>query len=140
MSTEADTRRKNTQIDYRPFLGKLWEAMPRADFVAMASDPKVLGDPRLKTQHLVGGATRWLRGESEDEVVGLHQMRVAHQRYVDDGGTGEVAARGHAHGRATVWYRRVEGVWKFAGIEPDIRWTEYEHDRIFAEGEDKFGG
>lgn len=37
--------------------------MPRADFVAMASDPKVLGDPRLKTQHLMGSAMRWLRGD-----------------------------------------------------------------------------
>lgn len=73
--------------------------------------------------------------------MGLHQMRVAHQRYAGDDEMAEVvAARGHAHGRATVWYRRVEGVWKFAGIEVYIRWTEYEHERIFAEGKEKFKG
>lgn len=115
--------------------------MPRADFVAMASDPKVLGDPRLRTQHLVGGAARWARGATEDEVTGSHQMRVAHQRHADDDEMAEVvAARGHAHGRATVWYRRVDGVWKFAGIEVDIRWTEYECEGIFEEGEEKFRG
>jgi scytalone dehydratase len=28
----------------------------------------------------------------------------------------------------------VEGVWKFAGVEPDIRWSEYDHDKIFEHG------
>ena len=37
-----------------------------------------------------------------------------------------------------MWYRKVDGVWKFAGIEPDIRWSKYDHDKIFQEGEEKF--
>ncbi|KAJ0120534.1 scytalone dehydratase [Diaporthe amygdali] len=123
------------RIDYRAFLGRLWEAMPLSDFVAMASDPKVLGNPRVKTQHFVG-ATKWTK-TSENEITGSHQMRVAHQKYADDA-MSEVLVKGHAHGSCNIWYRKVDGVWKFAGIEPNIRWSEYDHDKIFVEGEEKF--
>ena len=107
--------------------------MPAEAFVSMASDAKFLGNSRIKTQHFVG-ATKWVM-TSETETTGYHQMRVAHQKYADDK-MSEVAVKGHAHGKGTVWYRRVDGVWKFAGIEPDIRWSEYDHDKIFHEGED----
>lgn len=109
--------------------------MPAADYVAMVSDPKVIGDPRIKTQHFVG-ATKWVK-ESETEITGYHQMRVAHQKYADDALT-EVAVKGHAHGKGKMWYCKVDDVWKFAGIEPDIRWSEYDHDKIFQDGEEKF--
>lgn len=110
--------------------------MPANDFVDMALDPKFIGNPRLKTQHLVG-ASKWLK-TSEVEITGHHQMRVAHQKYADDR-MSEVMVKGHAHGKGTVWYRKVDGLWKFAGIEPDIRWSEFDHDKIFEEGEEKFG-
>jgi len=110
--------------------------MPADAFVGMASGLKVLGNPRLKTQHLVG-TTKWVK-TSQTEITGYHQMRVAHQKYADDELT-EVAVKGHAHGKGTIWYRQVNGVWKFAGIEPDIRWSEYDHDKIFEDGEEKFG-
>ncbi|ORY69632.1 putative scytalone dehydratase [Pseudomassariella vexata] len=116
------------RIDYRAFLNKLWESMFAEQFLGMASDVKFLGNPRIKTQHFVG-ATKWVQ-TSEDEITGYHQMRVAHQKYADDALT-EIAVKGHAHGKGTIWYRRVDGVWKFAGIEPDIRWSEYNHDKIF---------
>ncbi|KAH6843304.1 scytalone dehydratase [Chaetomium sp. MPI-CAGE-AT-0009] len=124
------------RVDYRSFLNKLWDAMPAEAFVAMASDPKVLGDPRLKTQHFVG-VSKWVK-VSETEITGCHQMRVAHQKYADEKLT-EVAARVNAHGRASIFYRKVDGVWKFAGIEPDIRWSSGNHDELFQDGEDKFG-
>jgi scytalone dehydratase len=124
-------------VDYRSFLNKLWEAMPAEAFVAMASDPKVLGDPRLKTQHLIGGASKWVK-VSETEITGCHQMRVAHQKYADEKLT-EVTARVDAHGRASIFYRKVNGVWKFAGIEPGIRWSTGNHEELFQDGEDKFG-
>ena len=117
------------QIDYRSFLNKLWEAMPADDFVQMASSPHVLGNKRIKTQHLVGGAARWTK-TSDTDMVGYHQMRVAHQKYEDEELT-RVMVKGHAHGMATVAYRKVDGIWKFAGIEPGIRWSEYDHDKIF---------
>ncbi|KAH8589370.1 putative scytalone dehydratase [Bisporella sp. PMI_857] len=124
------------RIDYRSFLNKLWEAMPADAFVSMASDPHVLGNPLLKTQHLIG-STKWIK-VSDTEITGLHQMRVAHQRYKDETKK-EVAAKAHAHGKGKIWYRKLEGEWKFAGIEPDIRWDEGDHDRIFADGRDEFG-
>jgi scytalone dehydratase len=102
--------------------------MPAEQFLDMASDPKFLGNLRLKTQHFVG-ASRWAQ-TSENEITGYHQMRVAHQKYADDKLT-EVTVKGHAHGKGTIWYCKVDGVWKFAGIEPDIRWSEYDHDKIF---------
>jgi scytalone dehydratase len=116
------------QIDYRAFLNKIWEEMPAEQFLGMASDKRFLGNPRLKTQHLIG-ATKWEQ-TSATEIIGYHQFRVAHQKYADDALT-EVAVKGHAHGKGTIWYRKVDGVWKFAGIQPDIRWSEYDHDKIW---------
>ncbi|KAL8711480.1 MAG: hypothetical protein Q9220_004138 [cf. Caloplaca sp. 1 TL-2023] len=127
------------RIDYRSFLNKLWPALPAAEYIAMASSPSVLGDPDLMTQHFIG-ASRWEK-ISEEEVVGWHQMRVPHQRYVTDKETGErkVGVKGHAHGVNCHWYRKVEGKWKFAGLAPTIRWGEFEWDRVFEGGKEEFG-
>ena len=125
-----------TQIDYRSFMDKLWEAMPSDEFIMMASDPRFLGNPLLKTQHFIGLST-W-QHVSEDEVVGTHQLRVPHQKYTDSS-MQEVAVKGHAHGTATMWYKRVEDEWKFAGVCPHIRWSEYDYDKVFAEGKDHYG-
>lgn len=120
--------------------------MPSEDFIAMISDNSVLGDPTLRTQHFVG-ASRWER-VSADEVIGHHQLRVPHQRYDKDptpgaAAPGEAPARvtlkGHAHSANTHWYKKVNGVWKFAGLRPDIRWSEYDFDQIFAGGRENFG-
>ncbi|KKA17756.1 Scytalone dehydratase [Rasamsonia emersonii CBS 393.64] len=100
------------RIDYRSFLDKLWEAMPSDEFIMMASDPRFLGNPLLKTQHFIGLST-WQK-VSDDEIVGTHQLRVPHQKYTDSS-MREVAVKGHAHGTATMWYKRVEHEWKFAG-------------------------
>ena len=111
-------------------MGQLWESMPAEQFVAMASNEKFLGNRRIKTQHFIG-AGKWVH-TGEGEITGYHQMRVAHQKYKDDKLTA-VLCSGHAHGKATVQYRKVGGVWKFAGLGPDIRWTENEYDKIFQE-------
>ncbi|EXJ61965.1 scytalone dehydratase [Cladophialophora yegresii CBS 114405] len=117
-------------VDYRAVMGMLWESMPAAQFIDMASNAKFLGNPRIKTQHFIG-AGRWIK-TGEDEITGYHQMRVAHQKYKDDE-LSEVLYKGHAHGKATVQYRRIGGVWKFAGLEPNIRWAEHDYDKIFHE-------
>ncbi|KAL4757005.1 scytalone dehydratase arp1 [Aspergillus foveolatus] len=117
-------------INYSSVMGQEWKSMAADDFVALASSPDFLGNARVKTQHLVG-ASKWVQ-TGEDTVTGYHQMRVAHQKYGDDALT-EVLVKGHAHGKATIHYRRVEGEWKFAGLEPDIRWKEHDVDRIFHE-------
>jgi scytalone dehydratase len=111
-------------------MNKLWESMPSAEFVSMVSNVRFLGNQRIKTQHFTGGG-RFIR-TGENEITGYHQMRVAHQKYKDDDLT-EVLYTGHAHGKATIRYRKVEGVWKFAGLEPDIRWGENDYDKIFRE-------
>ncbi|GAQ08567.1 scytalone dehydratase [Aspergillus lentulus] len=116
------------RIDYRNVIGKLWEAMPADEFLAMASSEKFLGNARIKTQHFVGAGK--LVQTHEDRITGHHQMRVAHQKYNDDALT-EVLYTGHGHGKATVQFCLVDGVWKFAGLEPDIRWAEHDLEKIF---------
>ncbi|POS74439.1 scytalone dehydratase [Diaporthe helianthi] len=124
------------RIDYRSFLDKLWPAMPAQDFISMISDKAVLGNPLLRTQHFIGGS-RWEK-VSDTEVIGHHQLRVPHQVYTD-ATLGEVKVKGHAHSYNMHWYRKVEGVWKFAGLNPDIRWSEYEFEKVFADGRENFG-
>ncbi|MCJ1400475.1 Dehydratase AgnL8 [Xylographa trunciseda] len=124
------------RVDYRSFLDKLWEAMSADEFVAMTANPKFLGNPLLKTQHFIGG-NRWEK-VSDDEIVGYHQMRVAHQKYTDKSFK-TVAVKGHAHGVGTMLYQKVSGVWKFAGLIPDTRWFEYDYDKVFVESRDHFG-
>ncbi|RYP31593.1 hypothetical protein DL767_005702 [Monosporascus sp. MG133] len=124
------------RVDYRSFLDKLWEAMPAEEFISMISSQAVLGDPLLMTQHFIGGTT--YERVSDDAVVGHHQLRVPHQRYTDET-RARVAVKGHAHSTNTHWYRKVDGVWKFAGLSPEIRWSEYDFDKVFAGGRDEFG-
>lgn len=102
----------------------------------MASDPHVLGDPSLKTQHFIGG-TRWEK-VSYTDAIGYHQLRVPHQKYTD-ASCKEVVVKGHAHGFNKHWYKKIDGVWKFAGLVPEIRWFEYDFDKIFQSGRDNFG-
>jgi scytalone dehydratase len=102
----------------------------------MASDPKVLGDKRLKTQHFCG-ASKWEK-VSDTEIIGYHQLRVPHQKYTDETLT-TVAVKGHAHSSNTHWYKKIDGVWKFAGLCPNIRWCEYDFDQVFADGRAELG-
>jgi scytalone dehydratase len=110
--------------------------MSTDDFVAMASSTTVLGDKTLRTQHFIGG-TKWEK-VSDDEIIGYHQLRVPHQRYKDESQK-EVIMKGHAHSTNKHWYKKEDGVWKFAGLNPDIRWHEYDFDRIFESGRDEHG-
>ncbi|EON67138.1 scytalone dehydratase [Coniosporium apollinis CBS 100218] len=124
------------RIDYRSFLDKIWEAMPADDFLAMISSKAVLGDKTLKTQHFIGG-TKWEK-VNDTEAIGWHQLRVPHQKYKDES-MKEVLVKGHAHSTNQHWYKKVDGVWKFAGLCPDIRWFEYDFDKVFASGREAFG-
>ncbi|KAK4246168.1 Scytalone dehydratase [Corynascus novoguineensis] len=125
------------RVDYRSFLDKSWEALPAEEFIAMISDKSVLGNPLLRTQHFIGGASKWEK-VSDSEIIGYHQLRVPHQVYTDEK-LEKVEVKGHCHGYNTHYYRKVNGVWKFAGLKPHIRWTEYNFDKVFVSGRDKFG-
>ncbi|RMZ78050.1 hypothetical protein DV737_g4012, partial [Chaetothyriales sp. CBS 132003] len=124
------------RIDYRSFLNKLWPAMPAADFIAMISSSQVLGDKTLKTQHFCGASK--FEKVADDEIIGWHQLYVPHQRYTDET-LSKVLLMGHAHSTNQHWYKKVDGVWKFAGLNPDIRWFEHDFDKVFAEGRENLG-
>ena len=96
----------------------------------------MLGDPLLKTQHFIG-SSKWEK-VSDTEVIGWHQLRVPHQRYTDETKT-QVAVKGHAHGTNQHWYKKVDGKWKFAGLAVEIKWAEFDLDKVFASGRDTFG-
>ena len=51
----------------------------------------------------------------------------------------EVAVKGHAHSANQHWYKKVDGVWKFAGLKPDIRWYEYDFEKVFESGREELG-
>lgn len=110
--------------------------MPADEYIAMISDPSLLGNPLLRTQHFIGGS-RWEK-VSDIEVIGHHQLRVPHQIYTD-ATLGEVKVKGHAHGYNKHWYTKVDGIWRFAGLAPEIRWSEYNFEGVFADGRENFG-
>ncbi|KAF4583272.1 conidial pigment biosynthesis scytalone dehydratase Arp1 [Ophiocordyceps camponoti-floridani] len=115
-------------VDYTKIGKPRWESMPADEFIAMVSDDDFLGDPCVKTQHLLG-ANRWER-VSETEVIGHHQLRAAHQVYTAPD-LKTVKLRGHSHATNEHYYTKVDGVWKFAGLKPDVRWNEHEFERVF---------
>ncbi|TVY86692.1 Scytalone dehydratase, partial [Lachnellula willkommii] len=64
-------------LDFRSLQGSLHERLSPEAFVAILADVKLLGDKRMKTQHLLGGA-KWER-LGDGTVQAWHQIRVAHQ-------------------------------------------------------------
>ena len=61
-----------------------------------------------------------------------------HQKYTDET-MSEVAVKGHAHSTNQHWYKKVDGEWKFAGLNPEIRWSEFDFDKVFEEGRQELG-
>ena len=102
--------------------------MSAEDFLAMVCDDDFLGDPCVKTQHLLG-ATRWER-ISSTKVVGHHQLRAAHQVYTSSD-LEEIKLKGHSHATNEHYYEKVDGVWKFAGLKPTVRWNEHDFEKVF---------
>jgi scytalone dehydratase len=102
--------------------------MDADEFIVMMSDEGFLGDPLLKTQHLLG-ASEWVK-VSDTEIIGHHQLRAAHLRYAAPDHRVE-EKRGHSHATNEHYYVKVDGVWKFGGLKPYIRWNEYEFESIF---------
>lgn len=116
------------QVDYSIIGHQCFPHMESEEFVSMMSSPDLLGDPLVRTQHLLGAAR--YESVSETEIVAVHQIRAAHQRYADLGLT-SVAHRGHCYGSVKHWYRKIDGVWKLDGVRPEIYWNEHDFDKIF---------
>jgi len=117
-------------IDYSIVGHSRIDDMPAQDFIGMMSSPKFLGDPLVRTQHLMGAAK--YERISATEIVGHHQIRAAHTRYVSLE-TKEVENKGHGHSYIKHWYRKVDGVWKLAGLCPKVYWNEFNFDKIFVQ-------
>ncbi|PKX99650.1 scytalone dehydratase arp1 [Aspergillus novofumigatus IBT 16806] len=115
-------------VDYRQIGLRKWSDMSAEDYMAMVSDIDFLGDPTIKTQHLLGES--WWERISDTEVIGHHQLRAAHQVYTDST-LQTVKLKGHGHATNEHYYRKVDGVWKFAGLKPTVRWNEYQFEDVF---------
>ena len=101
--------------------------MPSDEFVSMITNENILGNPLVKTQHFLGEAKYWRTGT--DSFAGEHQIRAAHQRYQPDGKG--VAGRSHSHGSIRHFYTRVDGQWKFGGLEIVGSWYEHHQEKVF---------
>lgn len=111
------------RLDFRGLHGALHDQISPDEYVAILSDKKLIGDERLKTQHLVG-ASKWER-VSDGAIEVVLQLRVAHQRYTADD-LQVVENKGHAHGFATHRYRKFQGAWKLESVAPKLVWSEYD--------------
>lgn len=94
----------------------------------MTSNPGFVGDPLVDTQHHLGGS-KYVK-VSDEEILGYHQLRAAHQRYTGEDRK-EIEAKGHGHALIKHIYKKVDGEWKFAGLRPTVRWNEHEFEKIF---------
>ncbi|KAI9646369.1 Pituitary homeobox 2 [Ciborinia camelliae] len=115
-------------VDYTTIGKERWDSMPAAEFMTMIQSPDFLGDPCVKTQHLLG-ASRWEK-ISDTHVIGYHQLRAAHQVY-ESPDLNVVRLKGHSHATNEHHYRKVDGVWKFAGLKPTVRWNEGDAENCF---------
>ncbi|KAF7117488.1 hypothetical protein CNMCM5793_006470 [Aspergillus hiratsukae] len=115
-------------VDYTQIGLRKWNDMSAEDYMAMVTDIDFLGDPTIKTQHLLGES--WWERISDTEVIGHHQLRAAHQVYTDSS-LQTVKLKGHGHATNEHYYRKVDGVWKFAGLKPTVRWNEYQFEDVF---------
>ncbi|KAH8697921.1 Scytalone dehydratase [Talaromyces proteolyticus] len=119
----------NLLIDYSIVGQQCFPHMKSEEFVSMISSPNFVGDPLVRTQHLIGSANyEWV---SDTEIVAVHQIRAAHQRYANLDTT-TVAYRGHGYGSVKHWYKKLNGVWKLAGVRPEMYWSEHDFDKIFS--------
>ncbi|RHZ73708.1 centractin- actin- protein of the dynactin complex [Aspergillus turcosus] len=115
-------------VDYTEIGLRKWNDMSAEDYMAMVTDVDFLGDPTIKTQHLLGES--WWERISATEVIGHHQLRAAHQVYTDSS-LKTVKLKGHGHATNEHYYRKIDGVWKFAGLKPTVRWNEYQFEDVF---------
>ena len=100
--------------------------MPADDFIGIMAQVGFVGDPLVQTQHHIG-ASKW-RKISDDEVVGHHQLRAAHQRRsVDDPRI--IESKGSGYAMVRHFYKKINGDWKLAGLKPTVRWNELDLSR-----------
>lgn len=100
----------------------------------MMQNPLFLGDSNIDSQHLLA-LSKWEK-ISDTEIHSSHQSRAAHIRWNE--GRKTVAAKGHGHGVVKTIYKKVDGEWKWGGIETRVRFNEYEFEKVFLGAAGKF--
>lgn len=80
------------------------ESLTLDQFAAIIAGRKVIGDPRVKTQHLLGGGSWNSPGDGTAQV--WWQLRVAHQRCEAED-MAVVINKGHGHGANQHTYKRL---------------------------------
>ena len=109
------------RLDFRALRGPLHEDLTPDQYVAIIADKKVIGDPRVKTQHLLGAGSWSSLGDGTVQV--WWQLRVAHQRYAAED-FAEPINKGHGHGGNEHTYKKINGTWKIVGINARVDWIE----------------
>jgi scytalone dehydratase len=114
--------------------------MSAAAYVAMMSSPSALGNPLVATQHILGLPS--FERTAKDEITGTLQARAHHLRFASDGcgdangfdkGTGrKVLASATGHAMLKHFYKRTEGTWKFAGLQPTVLFNDGDLKALFA--------
>ncbi|OJJ01840.1 hypothetical protein ASPVEDRAFT_83363 [Aspergillus versicolor CBS 583.65] len=115
-------------VDYTEIGLRRWDPMAAEDYLEMVTEVGFLGNPTIKTQHLIGAT--WWEVVSETEVIGHHQLRAAHQVYTSPD-LSDVKLKGHSHATNEHYYRKIDGQWKFAGLKPTVRWNEELFEEVF---------
>ena len=105
-----------------------WPAMSVDEYMEMATDKDFLGDHLMQTQHLTGAS--YYERTSSTEAVGHHQVRAAHMVYSGPD-LKVLATEGHAHASNIHGHRKIGGVWKFAGLRPDVFSREYDFPAVW---------
>ncbi|KAL9051500.1 MAG: hypothetical protein Q9162_005973 [Coniocarpon cinnabarinum] len=109
------------RLDFRDLRGPLQENLSPDQYVAIIANKKVIGDPRVKTQHLIGGGHWSTPGDGTVQV--WWQLRVAHQRFASED-MAKTINKGHAHGYNQQTYQKINGAWKIVGIKVKVDWVE----------------
>lgn len=108
--------------------------MPAASFVAMMTNPLFLGDKNIDSQHLLA-LSKWEK-VSDTQIISQHQSRAAHMRWNE--GRETIAAKGHGHGLVKMFYRKIDGEWKWGGIVTKVDFNEHEFEKVFVGSAGKF--
>jgi scytalone dehydratase len=102
-------------VDYSDLTGQVHEDMPAEEFVAMASSPKMFGNPLLRTQHLLGGAR--LEVVSSNEVTARHQVR-SESIQLSEEDSKSVVDISSRRVVVTMTYVKINGQWRISGMKP----------------------
>ncbi|KAF2168628.1 hypothetical protein M409DRAFT_21373 [Zasmidium cellare ATCC 36951] len=114
-------------LDYTEVFGYKNDSLTPEAYVETFPSPDMLGNPNVKTQHLLVAST--VRQLSSTIAVAGRQIRAMHVLYNPD--TKKEIARSSGHGVLQFTYEKVEGVWKIAGLKASNDFFDNEMRGVF---------